>query len=169
MLLGYENDKPLTEADHSKRDFYRMKVDFNNDNYFQQPVEEDKEDVMDALLKENIFENMCNELGQDDCKQNAMVIFKSWIKETDPDKSNLIPLSMRSATYCTAIQTGGEEEWNFLWERYKTTTDANEKSNILKALGCSQKLWILQVNIFPQALTPKNLYHLSLNIVYCQF
>lgn len=47
--------------------------------------------------------------------------------------------------YCSAISAGGEKEWDFLWNMYLKSNNANEKSNILRALACSKEVWILQV------------------------
>jgi len=45
--------------------------------------------------------------------------------------------------YCNAIKHGDTEDWNFLWEHYKNTNIASEKSKVLSALGCSNEIWIL--------------------------
>ena len=54
-----------------------------------------------------------------------------------------IPASMKRVIYCHAIKYGGVEEWNFLWERYKRSNVASEKTSILKALACSRDAKIL--------------------------
>lgn len=51
---------------------------------------------------------------------------------------------MRSTIYCTAVRSGGENEWRFLWERYTRSNVAAERSQILGALGCSREVWLLQ-------------------------
>jgi aminopeptidase N len=68
------------------------------------------------------------------------------INFSDQSDSN-IPANLRKTVYCTAIAAGDEKEWNFLWEQYLKSNNANEKSNILKALACSREIWILQVNL----------------------
>ena len=55
------------------------------------------------------------------------------------------PPNLRETIYCSAIAAGGEKEWNFLLQQYGKSNNANEKSDILRALGCSKDLWILQV------------------------
>lgn len=45
--------------------------------------------------------------------------------------------------YCTAIKVGGQEEWDFAWERYKNSNVGSEKELLLQALGCSREVWIL--------------------------
>ena len=57
-----------------------------------------------------------------------------------------IASNLRKTVYCTAIAAGSEKEWDFLWQQYLLSNNANEKSNILKALACSEEIWILQVN-----------------------
>jgi len=45
--------------------------------------------------------------------------------------------NLQSVTYCVALREGGEEEWNFLWEKYVASNYATEQSLILTALGCT--------------------------------
>ena len=76
-----------------------------------------------------------------------MVPYNPWliqIQFSDQSDSK-IPSNLRKTVYCTAIEAGDEKEWNFLWEQYLKSNNANEKSNILKALACSREIWILQV------------------------
>ena len=43
----------------------------------------------------------------------------------------------------TAVKQGGEEEWNFGWERYKKSNVGSEKAALLGALSCTQETWLL--------------------------
>lgn len=45
--------------------------------------------------------------------------------------------------YCNAIKAGGQEEWDFAWQRYLKTNVGSEKEIIMTALGCSRETWIL--------------------------
>lgn len=54
-----------------------------------------------------------------------------------------VPIMFRKTTYCQAVAEGGEEEWNFVWNRYLATTVASERARLLKALACSKEIWIL--------------------------
>lgn len=45
--------------------------------------------------------------------------------------------------YCTAIKYGGEDEWNFLYQRYQSSSISSERDIILQTLGCSKEPWIL--------------------------
>lgn len=48
-----------------------------------------------------------------------------------------IPANAQAAIYCTAIQNGTSDDWNFLWNKYLESNFASEKLVILNALGCS--------------------------------
>ena len=39
--------------------------------------------------------------------------------------------------YCTAVANGDNAVWDFLFQRYLNGDNANEKSTVLGALGCS--------------------------------
>ena len=43
-----------------------------------------------------------------------------------------------------AVAQGNEEQWNFLWNKLKRTSNANERNNIYRGLACTQEVWILQ-------------------------
>ena len=51
--------------------------------------------------------------------------------------------NLREIVYCTAISVGGQEEWDFAWQRYLNANVENEKEILLMALGCSKEIWIL--------------------------
>jgi aminopeptidase N len=51
-------------------------------------------------------------------------------------RSSISP-NLQSVTYCTALRHGGEEEWDFLWNKYITSNFAPEQSLILSTLGCT--------------------------------
>lgn len=45
--------------------------------------------------------------------------------------------------YDTAIKYGGVKEWDFVYNRYKTSNVASEKLTSLVALSHSREVWIL--------------------------
>lgn len=51
--------------------------------------------------------------------------------------------NLKSTVYCTALRTGGEEEWQFAFDLYKSATVAAEKSRLLSALSCTSEPWLL--------------------------
>ena len=76
----------------------------------------------------------------------ALRQFEAWMSSANPKDDNDIDPGVRYIIYCTAISKAGEEEWEFLWEHYEKTNNANEKSTIIQALACSRQIWILQVS-----------------------
>ncbi|CAG2063537.1 unnamed protein product, partial [Timema podura] len=42
-----------------------------------------------------------------------------------------------SVTYCTSLRHGGETEWEYLWQKYLTSTVSTEQVLLLSALGCT--------------------------------
>lgn len=61
----------------------------------------------------------------------------------DRESFNPIDVNLRSQTYCYAIASGGEAEFNFAWERYRNSQVASEKQTILAALSCTKEVWLL--------------------------
>lgn len=54
-----------------------------------------------------------------------------------------IPANMKSLVYCTAVRVGGQDHWDFTWERYLKATVSSEKELLLSALGCTRETWLL--------------------------
>ncbi|XP_042234819.1 aminopeptidase N-like [Homarus americanus] len=80
-------------------------------------------------------------LNYKDCVDNAVSLFRQWM-QNPVNQSNISP-NLKNTVYCTAIATGGVEEWNFGWNQYLKSNVGTEKATLLAALGCSKKIWIL--------------------------
>ena len=92
-----------------------------------------------------VVSKMC-ELEYGDCIQKAVEQFSNWMAgEEAHENYNMIDSSLRKTIYCTAVGKGDEKEWNFLWDQMIETNNANERKNIIVALGCSRHIWQLQV------------------------
>ncbi|KAI5638672.1 peptidase family m1 domain-containing protein [Phthorimaea operculella] len=53
------------------------------------------------------------------------------------DEGVAVPPSLRPVTYCNGLKYGDEEDFDFLWNRMVSTNIANERTEIMNALGCS--------------------------------
>jgi len=82
-------------------------------------------------------------LGHPDCVRKAVDQYQNWRSSPQPDLDNPISPNLKSTIYCTAINVGGQSEWEFAWERYLRTNVGSEKSLLLSALGCTREVWIL--------------------------
>lgn len=54
-----------------------------------------------------------------------------------------IDVDLRTLVYYYGISNTGEEEWNWLYEKFLNTTEASEKSKLMYALAASRETWIL--------------------------
>merc|ERR1719167_339337 len=99
---------------------------------------------LDILLRKRVISWACA-MGHEDCKAATKSNFNSWINMINPDAEggNPIDVNLKTATYCSAIPQGGEEEWDFAWERYENSNVGGEKARILSALGCTDQVWLL--------------------------
>ncbi|TWW53291.1 Aminopeptidase N, partial [Takifugu flavidus] len=59
------------------------------------------------------------------------------------EQASHIHPNLRSIIYCHAVAAGGEKEWEFAWEKVQTTNSSTEKEELLKALSCTTKVWLL--------------------------
>ncbi|XP_063230213.1 aminopeptidase N-like [Bacillus rossius redtenbacheri] len=90
----------------------------------------------------NVLNWACT-LGYEDCVLNSKRQFQNWRSTPNPDKNNPISANLKSVVYCTALREGGQDEWDFAWQRYRHTNVGSEKDILLGALGCSRETWIL--------------------------
>ncbi|KAG8440629.1 hypothetical protein GDO86_006396 [Hymenochirus boettgeri] len=87
----------------------------------------------------NTLSTACS-YGIEDCGKLALEQFGKWMQN---DSKNEIHPNLRSTIYCTAIANGGETEWEFAWEKFKQTDNAQEAEKLRSALACSKEPWIL--------------------------
>ncbi|XP_037727912.1 aminopeptidase Ey-like [Drosophila subpulchrella] len=105
------------------------------------------------LLKTMVVDWAC-QYQVSDCVPRSQSYFRRWRSEPNPDGNNPIPINFRSTVYCAAIKYGTDEDWDFLWSRYKKSNVGSEKQTILTTLGCSREVWILQ-SYLEAAFDPK--------------
>ncbi|XP_052090870.1 uncharacterized protein LOC127727793 [Mytilus californianus] len=74
------------------------------------------------------------------CTREAAKMFKNWMM--DPERNRIDP-GLKSTVYCSGVASGDEDEWNFVYDKYKTATVAAEKAHLLSALSCTKQTWIL--------------------------
>ncbi|XP_067412180.1 aminopeptidase N [Emydura macquarii macquarii] len=100
--------------------------------------------IPDGLMEQyneiNAISTACS-YGIQECWALATDFFNQWKKTPS---NNPIPPNLRSAIYCSAIQTGGEEDWDFAWQMFRNATVVAEADKLRVALACSQELWILR-------------------------
>ena len=52
--------------------------------------------------------------------------------------------NLRSAVYCSAMASGGHEEWEFGWTMFRNATVASEADTLMSALACTTDLELLK-------------------------
>jgi len=52
--------------------------------------------------------------------------------------------NLRSTVYCSAIATGGAEEWDFGWRMFKNATIAIEADKLMSSLACAKDHVLLE-------------------------
>ena len=58
-----------------------------------------------------------------------------------------VDVNLKYQTYCNAIADGGQEEWDFAWQRYQNSHVASEKATILSALACTKEVCLLNKSV----------------------
>ncbi|GAB1605730.1 aminopeptidase N-like, partial [Argonauta hians] len=91
----------------------------------------------DQMLPSMVIITAC-EYELEECKTEALNYFNKWRKTGNTG----LERDLNALTYCMGVRYGDEKEWNFVYSKYKTSTDA-EKQLILKALSCTRHPWLL--------------------------
>eukprot|EP00092_Neocalanus_flemingeri_P026889 GFUD01029145.1.p1 GENE.GFUD01029145.1~~GFUD01029145.1.p1 ORF type:complete len:1053 (+),score=224.11 GFUD01029145.1:199-3357(+) len=106
--------------------------------------EEQPDDTfLDEKLRIVMFGLLCR-LDHKECNDFSLYLLNEWMSLPDPDTSSPIPTSLQTTVLCSGIAKGDVSHWDFLWERYGNSNNANEKVNIMTALSCSNEIWILE-------------------------
>ncbi|KFW65314.1 Aminopeptidase N, partial [Pygoscelis adeliae] len=95
--------------------------------------------LMDQYNEINAISTACS-YGIAECQTLSTDYFRKWQQNV---AKNPIPPNLRSSIYCSIVATGGEEAWNFIWERFKEATVVSEADKLRTALSCSPQPWIL--------------------------
>ncbi|XP_062439841.1 aminopeptidase N [Rhea pennata] len=95
--------------------------------------------LMDQYNEINAISTACS-YGISECQQLATTLLDEWQKNSS---NNPIPPNLRSAIYCSAVATGGEKTWDFIWQRFRAATVVSEADKLRSALACSTEPWIL--------------------------
>lgn len=51
--------------------------------------------------------------------------------------------NLRATVYCSAVASGGEEEWNFGWQMFKNASIAIEANKLMSSLACTKNTTLL--------------------------
>lgn len=97
----------------------------------------DTDDILEQYNQVNAIAWACQ--VNEHCIEKAKSVFREW-KQTN--QNSILP-ALRYTTYCTAIENGNKNDWDFLWRSYEREQNASERDRMLRALGCSKEIWIL--------------------------
>ncbi|XP_046399039.1 aminopeptidase N-like [Ischnura elegans] len=90
------------------------------------------DDHIARLTRLNLLPWACK-YNHPDCLKEAKKMFAEW--KQNPEFS--VPSSLKDTVYCYGVSSGSEEDWEFLWEKYKSSKVATEEMIILHSLGCT--------------------------------
>ncbi|NXO53182.1 AMPN Aminopeptidase, partial [Aramus guarauna] len=97
------------------------------------------EGLMEQYNEINAINTACS-YGIAECQNLSTTYFRQWQENIT---NNPIPPNLRSSIYCSIVATGGEEAWDFIWQRFKEATVVSEADKLRTALACSPHPWIL--------------------------
>lgn len=99
---------------------------------------DDNGDHLQKLMRSNIIELTCR-MGNRECLANATEKFRHWI-----NNGLSVPPNLRTLVYKYGMQNSDSvDDWNFMWNKYKTETVPQEKTKLLYGLSRSRTVWLL--------------------------
>ncbi|XP_050685905.1 aminopeptidase N-like isoform X1 [Eriocheir sinensis] len=106
--------------------------------YFSVGFEDSPDDPHLDQYKRSLAVSWACKMGHEECESNAVNLFNAWMANATEVSANT-----KSTVYCMGVASGGQEAWEGVWERYLDTEVASEQTHLLRALGCSNELWLL--------------------------
>ena len=90
------------------------------------------------LLRQRILRSTIA-AGQNDAIAKAKDQFRQLV-----DNHTHVSANLQELVYSVGIKTGGEDEWQWCYNQYKTTNIPSDRGQLLKALGDSKDIFTLQ-------------------------
>ncbi|XP_014606106.1 PREDICTED: uncharacterized protein LOC106787883 [Polistes canadensis] len=103
-------------------------------------IDRKNDDRLTVQLRRELNDLACK-FDHEECVSNSLGFFRNWINATS---RNRIEPNQRSAAYCMGILHGNLDDWERLWNHYKTSKVVSEQVVVLSALGCSRNIDILE-------------------------
>ncbi|XP_067008196.2 aminopeptidase N [Anabrus simplex] len=95
---------------------------------------------VDKLHRSSILSWACN-MGHPGCLANATQKLENFVNSEGKDG---VAPDLKSVVYCYGLKNSeGSASWDYLWESYKASNDAFEKTLLLSSLGCTNDQEIL--------------------------
>ena len=87
-----------------------------------------------------LLNHLLHEMGlftlHNECASSFFEYLKSWIESKSqlpiPEFSGYHCINYRQTVMCTAIEKGSETEWDFLFQRFMNSNNANEKNTMIR-------------------------------------
>ncbi|XP_033739357.1 aminopeptidase Ey-like [Pecten maximus] len=96
----------------------------------------DNRPTQERSLSGLMFQLSCK-FGVKECTNRAIQLFNDW-----KNSGTLIPPDIKEEVFCKAIQEGGEEEWDYMFNVY-VSGPGSEQAAALQSLACTNRLWII--------------------------
>ncbi|KAL1513226.1 hypothetical protein ABEB36_002662 [Hypothenemus hampei] len=97
----------------------------------------------EKLLRLLIVTSAC-QLRYSKCSQWARSSYDRWMKSDNPNSNNIIPVDYKYIVQCSAIKSGGPEEWDFLWNRtLSPSISPADLETAYLSLGCTYDPWLI--------------------------
>ncbi|CAG9772406.1 unnamed protein product [Ceutorhynchus assimilis] len=97
----------------------------------------------EKLLRLLIVTSAC-QLRYWKCTQWARSLYDQWMKMDAPNTNHIINVDYKYIVQCSAIRTGGPEEWDFLWNRtLSPSIQPGDLETAYLSLGCTYDPWLI--------------------------
>ncbi|KXJ26595.1 Aminopeptidase N [Exaiptasia diaphana] len=146
-------DGTWIKGNYKQIGYYRVNYDEANWQKLSKQLQVNhkvRNDYYIMLYKRATFLRAACANGDKQANKNATDIFFEWKN----GKRKHIDVDLRSLVYRYGIANTGEEEWQWMFNKFLNTSDVTEKNTLMSALGSSNKPWILN-KFLASSLDPK--------------
>ncbi|XP_019763293.1 aminopeptidase N [Dendroctonus ponderosae] len=97
----------------------------------------------EKLLRLLIITSAC-QLRYSKCIQWARSLYEDWMNSDNANTNNIVNVDYKYIVQCSAIKSGGPEEWDFLWNRTRLPSmSAADLETAYLSLGCTYDPWLI--------------------------
>ncbi|CAG2062065.1 unnamed protein product [Timema podura] len=130
--FSYLNTRLQASSENDYSLFKKYVLSLLDKVYSQLGFQEKESDDHVTKLNRNLILTWACKLGSESCTKTATKLFHALLSKDDTVSPDL-----QTAVYCTGLNQGGPEEYEYLWEKFLNSDVSTEQVLILGVLGCT--------------------------------
>nr|CAD7445351.1 unnamed protein product [Timema bartmani] len=130
--FSYLNTRLQASSENDYSLFKKYVLSLLDKAYNQLGFQEKESDDHVTKLNRHLILTWACKLGSESCTKTATELFHTLLS-----KNEKVSPDLQTAVYCTGLNQGGPEEYEYLWEKFLNSDVSTEQVLILGVLGCT--------------------------------